>query len=171
MHKRIFTPVAILGCLALVAVVSLAVWFLAFGGMGGGTASVGDTSVQYVSITGDDRVSLLIWSDIAGSGGSIADGGLFGSNCRGFASSADGRRIDWEWKYPKERGGDFQINGTRYNLAAGTLFLVSTKGVQVRVTQLGVDLSGLRCDRQGYEDFAKTQPKVAQFVAEASGQK
>jgi hypothetical protein len=48
---------------------------------------------------------------------------------------------------------------------------VSTKGGQVRVTQLAVDLSNVPSDKQGFEAFANTQPKVAQFIAEAAGQK
>jgi hypothetical protein len=72
---------------------------------------------------------------------------------------------------PKENGGDFQIDGRPYDLAKGTLFLVSTKASQVRVTQLDVDLSKVQTDKQGFEAFAEDQPKVAEFVAEASGQK
>ena len=171
MSKRIFTTVAIIGCLALVAVVMVGLWFLLGAGARGGTTSVGGTSVQYVSITPDGRISLVIWSDLNGGGGNNSESTLFGSTrCEGFFSSPDGRRIDWEWKAAKEKGGDFQINGMPHDLANGTLFLVSTKGGQVRVTQLDVDLSKVKPDKQGFEAFAKNQPKVAQFIAEA-GQK
>jgi len=105
------------------------------------------------------------------SAGTTAESGLFGSSVEGLFSSADGSRIEWKWKAPKEKGEDFRINGTPYDLANGTLFLVSTKGGQVQVMQLDVDLSKVQSDRQGFEAFAKNQPKVAQFIAEASGQK
>jgi hypothetical protein len=127
--------------------------------------------VQYVSINPEGGLSLVIWSDLQGKGGNTCHSGLFGSHCEGFFSSADGRRIDWEWKAPKEKGGDFQINGTSYELANGTLFLVSTKGGKVRVTQLDVDLSRVKSGKRGFEAFVKTEPRVAQFIAEASGQK
>jgi hypothetical protein len=168
MRTRITIAVATLGVFALVAVVML---FMSRGAIGGGVTSVGDTSVQHVSISSDGRISLLVWSDLTGKGSSSSDGDLFGSSAEGFFSSADGRRIDWQWKAPKEKGGDFRINGIPHDLANGTLFLVSTKGGQVRVAQLDVDLSKVQSDRQGLETFAKTQPKVAQFIAEASGQK
>ena len=168
MRKRIIITVAIIGGLTVAAVLLL---FMFRTGMGGGATSVGDTSVQYVSISRDGRISLLIWSDLTGKGGSSSEGGLFGSSAQGFFSSADGRRVDWKWKAPKEKGGDFQINGIPHDLANGTLFLVSTKGGQVRVTQLDVDLSKVQSDKQGFEAFANTQPKVAQFIAEAAGQK
>ena len=140
-------------------------------GMGGGATSVGDTCVQHVSIRSDGRISLLIWSDLTDKGGSSSEADLFGSSAEGLFSSADGRRVDWSWKAPKERGGDFQINGISHDLANGTLFLVSTKGGQVQVTQLDVDLSKVQSDKQGFEAFANTQPKVAKFIGEAAGQK
>ena len=168
MRKRILIAVAIIGCLAVVV---LGFWFLLGGGPRGGTTSVVETAVQYVSVSPDGRIGLVIWSDLNGGAGQKSDSGLFGSSAEGFFSSAEGRRIDWEWKSPKEKGGDFQINGTPYDLADGTLFLVSTKGGKVRVTQLDVDLSKVQSDKQVFEAFAKNQPKVAQFIADASGQK
>jgi hypothetical protein len=168
MRKRIAITVGIIGGVGVAAAVML---FLFRTGIGGGATSVGDTSVQYVSISPDGRISLLVWSDLTDSGGSSSEGGLFGSSAEGFFSSADGTRVDWKWKSPKEKGGDFQINGIPHDLANGTLFLVSTKGGQVRVTQLAVDLSKVQSDKQGFEAFANTHPKVAQFLAEAAGRK
>jgi hypothetical protein len=171
MRNRVFTTVAIVGCLALVAAVVLLVWLWLSSGGGGGITSVGETAVQYVSINPDGRLSLVIWSDLQGKGGNTCRSGLFGSRCEGFFLSADARRIDWEWDAPKEKGGDFQINGTSYDLVNGTLFLVSTKGGKVRITQLDVDLSRVKPGKEGFEAFAKTEPRVAQFIAEASAQK
>src|SRR5262245_12510956 len=167
MRKRITITVAIIGGLAVAAVLIL---FIFRTGMSGGATSVGDTSVQYVSIRPDGRISLLIWSDLTDKGGNSSEGNLFGSSAEGYFSSADGRRVDWKWKAPKEKGGDFQINGISHDLANGTLFLVSTRGGEVRVTQLDVDLSKVQSDKQGFEAFANTQPKVAKFIAEAAGQ-
>jgi hypothetical protein len=168
MRKQITITVAIIGGVGVAAILML---FLFRAGIGGGATSVGNTSVQYVSISPDGRISLLVWSDLIDQGGSSSEGGLFGSIAEGFSSSADGRRVDWKWKSPKEKGGDFQINGMPHDLANGTLFLVSTKGGQIRVTQLDVDLSKVQSDRHGFEAFANTQPRVAQFIAEAARQK
>ena len=173
MSKRILAIVAIIGCLALVVVVMLGLWFLFSAGPsgGGGAMSVGETSVQYVCVSPHNRIGLVIWSDVNGGVGQSSESDLFQSSAAGFFSSADGRRVDWTWKAPKEKGGDFQINGIPHDLANGTLFLVSTKDGQVRVTQLDVDLSKIQSDKQGFEAFAKNQPKVAQFIAEAARQK
>jgi hypothetical protein len=171
--KRNITTVAVVGCLALVAVVTLGLWsrFSPRASAGGGSTSVGGTSVQYVSASPDGGISLVIWSDLTGRAGQQAHSDLFDSHTTGFFSAADGRRVEWGWRDPKEKGGAFQINGTAYDLAHGTLFLVSTTGGQVRVTQLDADLSRVKPDEQGLEAFAENQPQVAQFIAEASGRK
>jgi hypothetical protein len=172
LDKLNFRTVLSIGGLALVGVILLAVVLRLQRGIGGGTNSVGDTTVQYVSMRGDGAVNLLIWSDAFRSAGTHAESALFGSpRVEGFFTSVDGKRISWTWKAPSERGGDFQLNGTSYDLANGTVFLVSTKGGQVRVTQLDVDLSTVQANKQGFEAFAKDQPRVAQFVAEAAGGK
>jgi hypothetical protein len=71
----------------------------------------------------------------------------------------------------KRKGGDFQISGTAFDLAKGALFLVSTKDGPVRITQLNIDLSNLRADKQAFEALAKNEPKIAQFIAIAAGKK
>ncbi|MBI3411598.1 MAG: hypothetical protein HY040_24990 [Planctomycetes bacterium] len=181
MGKRLFTTrsVAIVGCLVLVTlVVILGVWLtLGLGPRGprlaingGGTCSVGETAVEYVF--SGDKIALAIWcAGIHGPSGSSSESGLFSSTSRGFFSSADGKRIKWAWQDPREKGGDFEIDGTRYDLADGGLFLLSTKDGQVRVTQLDVDLSQVQANTQGFEALAKKEPRIAKFIAEASGQK
>ncbi len=139
--------------------------------MGGGTTSVGQTSVHYVGISPDRRINLVIWSDSLGAAETSGDSGLVGSTAERFFTSVDGKRIDWKWRVPKEKGGDFRLNGTPYDLANGTLFLVSTKGGRVRVTQLDVDLSRVQPNAQAFEALAKNEPTIAKFIAEASGEK
>jgi hypothetical protein len=175
MHKRLFIIGAIIGCLAVVTTFILGLWFLldARPGRpaGGGTASIGDTTVHYVQLGPDGRIGLVVWSDLSGAGGQKSESDLFKSTTAGFVSSPDGRRVDWEWKGSREKSGDFQINGSAYDLANGTLFLVSTTRGQVQVTQLDVDLSNIKPGKQGLEAFANNQPKVAQFISEASAPK
>ena len=83
MRKWILIGVAIIACLALVAVVGLIFWF-GLTGIGGGTTSVGETSVQYVSISPDNRLNLVFWSDNVSATESSSESGLFGSSMRAF---------------------------------------------------------------------------------------
>jgi hypothetical protein len=91
MRNRVLIARAIIGCLALVAVLPLLFWF-GGGAMGSGTTSVGPTSVQYVSINSEQRLSLVIWSDLSGRAGSSGHSGVFGTGAsvKGYAQ---GQRI------------------------------------------------------------------------------
>jgi hypothetical protein len=181
MSKRFFTTrsFAVVGCLSLVvAVVILGVWFVLGPGPGGprlpinggGCCSVGDAAVEYV--WSGEKIALAIWCvGTRGPNGSSSESGLFSSTSRGFFSSADGKQIKWAWHDPREKGGDFEIDGTRYDMANGALFLLSTKDGQLRVTQLDVDLSQVQGGTQGFEALAKKEPRIGKFIAEASGQK
>ena len=136
---------------------------------GGGSTSVGPTSVDYKHST--KGLALVIWWDSDGPSESESESGLFGSNARGSLTPAKGKKITWEWKGAREKGGDFKLNGKPYDLAKGTLLLVSTKGGEVRVTQLDVDLSKVQPNEMGFRGLAKKHEKLAKFIAEASDQK
>jgi hypothetical protein len=170
MRKRIILgSAAVILAVALVVVIILL--FFPQLPTGGGGMSLGETNVSYVH--SGDRIVLLIWNDAPGPSGSESESVFFTSSAKGFFTAADGRRINWEWKAPKERGGDFQIDGKPLDLADGTLLLVSTKGGQVRVTQLDVDLSKVKPNssgetRKAFKGIAKNEPGVAKFIAEAS---
>jgi hypothetical protein len=169
MRKRIILGIAAATLAAVFVIVGIFL-FLPRMPNGGGGVSMGGTNVSYVS--SGDRIVLLIWNDTSGPSGSETESVFLTSNTKGFFTSAAGKRISWEWKAPKERGGDFQIDGNRFDLADGTLLLVSTKD-QVRVTQLDVDLSKVRVTssdetRAAFEGIAKNEPRVAKFIAEAS---
>ena len=99
------------------------------------------------------------------------ESGPFGSNAWGTFTPTKGKKITWEWKGAREKGGDFQFNGKPYDLAKGTLLLVSTKGAEVRVTQMDVDLSKVEPNEKGFEGLAKKHPTIAEFIREASGDK
>jgi hypothetical protein len=170
MRKRIILG-SVVAIVAVALVMATVFLFLLGQAMGSGGVSMGETNVTYVNA--GDRIVLLIWNDAPGPVGSGGESNLFTSSAKGFFTSAGGKRIDWEWKAAKERGGDFQIDGKPFDLANGTLLLVSTKGGQVSVTQLAVDLSEVKANsseesRRAFEGIAKNEPRVAKFIAEAS---
>lgn len=169
MRKRIIAGLAAAILVAVFVIVGTLL-YLPRVPTGGGGMSVGETNVSYVCA--GDRIVLLIWNDTSGPSGSESESLLLTSNSKGFFTSAAGKRISWEWNAPRERGGNFQIDGNRFDLADGTLLLVSTKD-QVRITQLDVDLSKVRVTssdetRAAFEGIAKNEPRVAKFIAEAT---
>src|SRR5262245_53838609 len=136
---------------------------------GGGSTSVGQTSVDYKRST--KGLALVIWWDSGGPSESGSESGPLGSNAWGTFPPAKGKKITWEWKGAREIGGDFKINGKPYDLAKGTLLLVSTKGGELRVTQLDLDLSKVEPTEKGFQALAKKHEKLAKFIADASDQK
>jgi hypothetical protein len=136
---------------------------------GGGSMTVGQTSVDFRRST--RGLALVIWWDSDGASESASESGPFGSNAWGAFTPAKGKKITWEWKGAREKGGDFTLNGKPYDLAKGTLLLVSTKGGDIRVTQLDVDLSQIKPNEKGLQGLAKKHDKLAKFIAEASAQK
>jgi hypothetical protein len=179
MEKRLITPrsFAIAASLALIAVVVLVVGWLALGGPQRGqrltimdckSCPVGETTVEYV--LSDRGIALSLWcagrnhrvgfssqSVYIGSTTSTADGSF---------SIDDRKPIKWEWQNPREKGGDFEINGTRYDLSKGTLFHLSTKDGLLQVTQLDVDLSQIQPSTEGFEGLAQKVPRLAKLIAE-----
>jgi hypothetical protein len=181
MRKWVLLVVAILGVLAIMG------WAVTIclmhsidpmqAGGGSGNYSVGKTTVQYMTFGSDQRVALVILSDAPGDAGSSGESGLFKiSYEKGFLTSAEGKRIEWEWTAPRDKGGDFRLDGAAYDLTNGTLFLVATNGGQVRVTQLDVDLTKFPIHpdakrSEAVKDWAKNSPKIAKFIAEVEGKK
>jgi hypothetical protein len=113
----------------------------------------------------------VIWWDSDGPSESGSESGVFGSNAWGTFTPAKGQKITWEWKGAREKGGDFKLNGKSYALAKGTLLLVATKGGEVRVTQLDVDLSKVEANEKGFRGLAKKHRKIAEFIREDSADK
>jgi hypothetical protein len=182
MGSRLLTVrlIASAGCLLLLAVVVIIVgWLaLAFGQRGprlaiagGGTFSVGDeTAVEYV--LSEHGIALAMWcADTHGPSGSSSESGLFSATASGYFSSADGKLVTWAWHDPREKGGDFEIDGVPYDLAKGRLFLLTTKEGQVRVTQVDVDLSQVQSNATGFRALANKEQRIAKFITEASRQK
>jgi hypothetical protein len=76
--------------------------------------------------------------------------------------------VTWEWVTRNGKAGTLTINGTKYDTAAGRVFLISTRGGQVDVRQIFRDLSGLEADRTSFLALADGDSEVARFVAAAS---
>ena len=177
MRERLLLVVVIIG-LVLIAIAAMigGSFLVGLGPLGpvaingGGTCSVGDTDVQFV--LAGDKITLVLWcAGTQGPSESSSETGLFRSTAKGSFTAANGKPIVWTWQNPRERGGEFKIDGTRFDLANGSLFLLTTKDGKVGVTQLDVDLSQVRADAPGFDALAKKEPTIAKFVAEAAGQK
>ncbi|HEV3255777.1 MAG TPA: hypothetical protein VG013_02740 [Gemmataceae bacterium] len=138
---------------------------------GTGSRTVGPSCVTYVEW--GNGLALAVWCDFNGSSGGGSGGGVRGlgtaAEYQAHVQAADGRRVGWKWLTPDNSGGTLTLDGTDYDLTAGRLFLVSTKGGKAQVRQFRRDLS--KVQPAGLERLAKSDADVAKFVTGAAHQK
>ena len=109
-------------------------------GAGGGTGNVGGKSIdKFITygIWGDD-IAILVLSDIRngqGGGGRVADLTTYS----GDHDSRDGRRIEWRCQTKNGKEGPVTFNGQNFELANGSLLLVTIDAEKTIVRQLKRD--------------------------------
>ena len=122
----------------------------------------------YLFLRWQEGLEVMIWHDLSGEG----MGHSAGSNAgwlyieRGSARSADGRSLAWEVQTRDGTMGEVHIEGGRYDLDAGNLFIVTTRGGKTVVRQLHRDLSAVPLDHDGILTFARSDPDLAAFLDE-----
>ncbi len=121
---------------------------------------------------GQDLV-FVVMSDLPGgsSAGSSIGEGKPNAMFQGSHGSLDDRHIKWNCVTPDGKTGRITINGKEYDLEQGGLFLVSSKGVEIRVLQLRRDLSKARAETESLQRWILADPAVMPFFANAAGPK
>ena len=112
--------------------------------------------------------TFVLWSDAAGGGGGSSSGNSQGVKCQGNVLGRDGRRVEFNCDTKDAKTGQATINGATYDLAAGTLFLLSTEGLRSQVKQLKRNLSDLKFERDSLEAFGRNDPDIAGFFIQAA---
>ena len=122
----------------------------------------------YLFLRWQEGLEVMLWHDLTGEGTGHSAGSATGRQYieRGSARSADGRGLTWELQTVDGTTGESQISGTRYDLAAGNLFLVTTQGGTTAVRQLHRDLSAVPLDHDGILAFARNDPELSAFLDE-----
>ena len=154
--------------LVLVALIPIAGCWLASGGnslptTGVGSGAVGSSSVSYGRWS--DGLAIAVWADTNWQYGSNGETSAGRARYSGFASTQTGERLDWSCQIVGPGRGEVFLNGVRYDLADGSLFLVSVKTGTVQ--QLQRDLTGVSPDLASLEALGRDDPDVRAFVATA----
>jgi hypothetical protein len=91
----------------------------------------------------------------------------------GYHRANDGRKVEWQCETSDGKTGSVKINGRAYDLAQGSLFLVSTKGGDVRVLQLKRDTLKLKVGnvQDSLETLIRSDEDIAPFYANAGKSK
>ncbi len=88
----------------------------------------------------------------------------------GQVLAADGRTIDWKVETSDGKSAAFSIAGQPYDLAKGSLFLVTTQGGKTQVQQLVFDLSKLPAVHESCQAVASSSPEVSSFIQTAGAE-
>jgi hypothetical protein len=121
----------------------------------------------YLVLRWEEGLEVMIWHDMTGSmmahsAGSTQDPTYVE---QGSARSADGRSLAWELRTTDGRRGELQIGGATYEVAGGSVFLVTTRGGKTEVRQLDRDLSTVPLDHEAILAFAESDPDLAAFIS------
>jgi hypothetical protein len=162
--------------LALSTAVGVAVWGCggpkSWEGGGYSLANGENNGVKYsfwcCDLTADDRVYFVILGDNS-SGGSLSAG----PTASGWLDIVDGRKIAWSCTTQDGTKGPVTIDGQRFDLRNGAIFLVSAKEQKTKVDQLAVEMSKLHRQSAGADllSLAETQPRIASYFMDMRGNK
>jgi hypothetical protein len=122
-------------------------------------------SVSFITLNAGPpaSVSFVVWSDLSNGAGGGGQGSARGATYEGRHSSNDGRRIEFRARTTDGKSGTITIAGVEYDLAKGSLFLVSSSDDPPRVAQITFDLSGFPKDSDALKEFAKSNSEIRGF--------
>ena len=138
------------------------------GGHGWGVGGEGGSGYEIVRLTCDGRVFLVLAANGC-AGGSSSSGLTF----RGKLHALDGREIAWSCSTRDGAHGAVTVDGQRFDLSKGAVFLVSTQEQKTKVEQLAVDMSKLQGAsgpghpfREKLQALGDAEPRIAEFFKE-----
>ena len=125
---------------------------------------IDEASVTFITLKAGPPKGLpfVVWSDLANGNGGSGNGSAGGASYEGRHSASDGRRIEFRATTTGGNSGSITIAGVNYDLAKGSLFLVSARDDPPRVAQINFDLSGFP-EGDALKALAKSNPQIREF--------
>ena len=117
-----------------------------------------------------EGLNILIWHDAitnsaCNSSSSTSSDTTF-VQCQ--AMSEDGYDFFWQIETGDGRTAEFSINNQPFDLADGTVFLVTTANGQTDIQQMQRDLSAVSASDQSITQFSLADPDIGQFIQSTS---
>jgi hypothetical protein len=110
-----------------------------------------------------EGVSFVVWSDLLNGSSSAGSASGQGASCEGRHSARDGRHFEYRAQTTDGKAGTVTIADVDYDLAEGSLFLVSARDGPPKVAQISFDLSALPKKSQALKELAKSNPQIRGF--------
>ena len=132
---------------------------------GSGVPGIDEASVTMVTLKGGppDGIPFVVWSDLPNP--SVAQGSSNANRAsyRGSHRGTNGRRVEFQCAISDGNVTDIMIARRKYDLANGSLFLVSTKQNPPLVAQFDVDVQNFPRDKEGLKQLSRAQPDIGGF--------
>lgn len=114
-----------------------------------------------------EGLDILVWHDAVASSGCDSSGSTSSEThlvqCQ--AMSKDGYEFFWQIGTNDGRTAEFSINNQSFDLADGTIFLVTTADGVMDIQQLQRDLSDIdHTNDQSITQFGQADPDISQFI-------
>jgi len=113
-----------------------------------------------------EGLDIMIWHDAISSGtcnsSGTTDNDTHLVQCQ--AASENGFDFFWQIETNDGRTAQFSINNQPFNLADGTVFLVTTADGQVNIQQLQRDLASIEANDPSITAYSLADPEISQFI-------
>ena len=132
---------------------------------GKGVPGIDEASVTQVTLKGGppDGISFVVWSDLPKGGFAH---GRSNVDCASYCADhrgQNGRSVEFQCAIRDGKVTPMRIAHCSYDLANGSLFLVSTKAASPRVAQLDVDVQDFPIDIEGLKKLSSVHPDIRDF--------
>ena len=113
-----------------------------------------------------EGLNILIWHDAIATSSCDSSGATDNDThlvqCQ--AVSEAGYDFFWQIETDDGRTAQFSINSQPFDLANGTVFLVTTADGQMDIQQIERTLSGVNAESQSITQFSLDDPEISQFI-------
>lgn len=117
-----------------------------------------------------EGLNILIWHDAIASANCDSSGATDVDThlVQCWTQSETGQEFAWQIETDNGRTAQFSLDGQSFDLAAGTVFLVTTANGTVDIQQLERDLSGVNSENESITRFSLADPDINQFIEAAA---
>ncbi len=137
-------------------------------GVSDGTPGIDAASVTVITMQSGppEGVPFVVWSDLPNGGDAHGSGQFRSASYKGSHHASDGRKVAFHAETTDGTSGVITIEGVRYDLALGALFLVSSRTDPVTVVQLSVDVRDFPQGKDELMALAKSDQVIREFFEE-----